>query len=164
MFSFHGMPKRTLRAGDPYYCHCQKTARLVAERLALPDEQWRLTFQSRFGRAEWLQPYTDKTLHKWAGDGVKRVDVVCPGFAADCLETLEEIAMLNKDAFLAAGGERLHYIPALNDRSDHIAALADLLGEHICGWPEAAPSHDEARTTAEAQARLRRAQALGAEQ
>jgi ferrochelatase len=164
LFSFHGMPKRTLRAGDPYYCHCHKTARLLAERLALPDERWRLTFQSRFGRAEWLQPYTDKTLHQWAGDGVKRVDVVCPGFSADCLETLEEIAMLNKDAFLAAGGERLHYIPALNDRPDHIAALADLLGEHICGWPETGHRHDEARATAEAQARLRRARAQGAEQ
>ena len=162
LFSFHGMPKRTLRLGDPYFCQCQKTARLVAERLALPQERWQLTFQSRFGRAEWLQPYTDKTLRQWARDGIKHVDVVCPGFSADCLETLEEIAMQNKEAFLAAGGARLHYIPALNDRPDHITALADLLAGHIQGWPEAGPAQDHEQSSEAAQARLRRAQALGA--
>jgi len=162
MFSFHGMPKRTLRLGDPYFCQCQKTARLVAERLALPEDRWQLTFQSRFGRAEWLQPYTDKTLHQWARDGIKKVDVICPGFSADCLETLEEIAMQNKEAYLEAGGERLHYIPALNTRPDHMAALADLLGRHSLGWPEAQPGQ-EAAIKAESQARQRRAQALGAE-
>lgn len=154
LFSFHGMPKRTLPLGDPYFCQCQKTARLVTERLALPEGRWHLSFQSRFGRAEWLQPYTDKTLRQWARDGVKRVDVICPGFAADCLETLEEIAMMNKEAFLAAGGERLHYIPALNDRPDHIAALADLIDRCSRDW------HGSAPPTAE---RLHRARALGAE-
>lgn len=164
LFSFHGLPKRTLRAGDPYYCHCQKTARLVAERLALPQERWQVTFQSRFGRAEWLQPYTDTTLRQWAHDGIKQVDVVCPGFSADCLETLEEIAMLNKETFLAAGGARLHYIPALNERPDHIAALANLLAKHLQGWPEAAPDQEIARSAEQARACLRRALDSGAEQ
>ncbi len=164
LFSFHGMPQRTLLAGDPYYCHCQKTARLIAERLGLPQERWALTFQSRFGRAEWLQPYTDKTLRHWARQGVKRVDVVCPGFAADCLETLEEIAMQNKESFLASGGTRLHYIPALNARPDHIAALVNILGTHIQGWPEAATDFDSTAIQNEAQTRMRRARELGAEQ
>ena len=163
LFSFHGMPKRTLLAGDPYYCHCQKTARLVSERLALSEGRWQLTFQSRFGRAEWLQPYTDKTLRQWARDGIKHVDVVCPGFSADCLETLEEIAMMNKEAFLAAGGARLHYIPALNDRPDHIAALTDLIGRHMQGWPEFIPDRNTSRLE-EARASQHRAQALGAKQ
>jgi len=154
LLSYHGMPKRTLRLGDPYFCHCQKTARLIAERLALPEGRWQISFQSRFGRAEWLQPYTDKTLRQWAREGFSRVDVVCPGFAADCLETLEEIAMMNKEAFLAAGGERLHYIPALNDRPDHIAALADLVDACSRDWWEGAPVAED---------RLRRARMLGAE-
>lgn len=162
LMSFHGMPKRTLQLGDPYFCHCQKTARLVAERLELSPERWQLTFQSRFGRAEWLQPYTDKTLREWAKTGIKHVDVICPGFAADCLETLEEIAMQNKETFLAEGGTRLHYIPALNDRPDHMAALTSLVGRHIQGWPEHAkginPASDEFQT------RLRRAQEKGAKQ
>jgi ferrochelatase len=164
LFSFHGMPKRTLLLGDPYYCHCQKTARLVAERLGLSQEQWQLTFQSRFGRAEWLQPYTDKTLREWVKQGIKNVDVVCPGFSADCLETLEEIAMQNKEAFLASGGERLHYISALNERPDHIAALVDLLESHIQGWPEAVSETDSTAILGEAQLRLSRAQVLGAKQ
>jgi ferrochelatase len=162
LFSFHGMPKRTLRAGDPYHCQCQKTARLVAERLGLPEERWQVAFQSRFGRAEWLQPYTDKTLRQWAHDGVKQVDVVCPGFAADCLETLEEIAMQNKETFLAAGGTALHYIPALNERADHIAALASLIDRHIQGWDN--PDHDAAFLEEQARASRRRALAGGAEQ
>jgi len=164
LFSFHGMPKRTLQAGDPYHCLCQKTARLAAERLSLPQERWQVSFQSRFGRAEWLQPYTDQTLRQWAREGIKEVDVVCPGFAADCLETLEEIAMQNNATFLAAGGKRLHYIPALNDRSDHIEALANLLSRHIQGWPEVAPGQDAVISREQAQASLRRARALGAEQ
>ena len=164
LFSFHGMPKRTLLLGDPYHCQCQKTARLVAERLQLAEGQWQLTFQSRFGRAEWLQPYTDKTLQAWAKSGVKQVDVVCPGFAADCLETLEEIAMQNKEDFLAAGGERLHYIPALNERADHLAALADLVFRNVQGWPEADARRDLEREASEAEAGRRRALALGAKQ
>jgi ferrochelatase len=162
LFSFHGMPKRTLLAGDPYHCHCQKTARLVAERLGLPVERWQVAFQSRFGRAEWLQPYTDKTLRQWAHDGVKQVDVVCPGFAADCLETLEEIAMQNKETFLAAGGSSLRYIPALNGRADHIEALVSLVDRHIQGWLN--PHDDPARLTERAQASQHRALAMGAEQ
>ena len=158
LFSFHGMPKRTLYAGDPYHCHCQKTARLVAERLDLPAERWQVAFQSRFGRAEWLQPYTDKTLRQWAHAGVKQVDVVCPGFAADCLETLEEIAMQNKETFLAAGGTRLRYIPALNERGDHIEALSRLVEKHIQGWPAADERSEDQRRTA-----LKLAQAMGAE-
>ncbi|MEK7323221.1 MAG: ferrochelatase [Pseudomonadota bacterium] len=162
LFSFHGMPKRTLLLGDPYHCQCLKTARLVAERLQLVQGEWQVTFQSRFGRAEWLQPYTDKTLRAWAKANVQRVDVVCPGFAADCLETLEEIAMLNKDAFLAAGGEQLHYIPALNDRADHMAALADLVLRDAHGWPEADAWWNAPRQTEAAEASRRRALALGA--
>jgi len=162
LFSFHGMPKRTLQAGDPYHCHCQKTARLVAERLGLEEERWRVAFQSRFGRAEWLQPYTDKTLRQWAHDGMKQVDVVCPGFAADCLETLEEIAMQNKETFLAAGGMNLRYIPALNARADHIAALQGLIDGHLQGWLN--PDHDSLLLKEQAQASRRRALARGAEQ
>jgi len=162
LFSFHGMPKRTLLAGDPYHCHCQKTARLVAERLGLPAERWQVAFQSRFGRAEWLQPYTDKTLRQWAHDGVKQVDVVCPGFAADCLETLEEIAMQNKETFLAAGGSGLRYIPALNERADHIEALAGLIDRNLQDWVK--PSDDPARLEERAQASHQRALALGAQQ
>ena len=161
LFSFHGMPKRTLRAGDPYHCHCQKTARMVAERLGLPAERWQVAFQSRFGRAEWLQPYTDKTLRQWAQAGLKQVDVVCPGFSADCLETLEEIAMQNKETFLAAGGARLHYIPALNERVDHIEALANLIDTHIQGWVETVSGYSAERS--EGKARLQRATALGAD-
>ena len=164
LFSFHGMPKRTLLAGDPYHCHCQKTARLVAERLGLPAGRWQVAFQSRFGRAEWLQPYTDKTLRQWAHAGVKQVDVVCPGFAADCLETLEEIAMLNKKAFLGAGGTSLRYVPALNERVDHIEALVSLIETHIQGWAETRSDHTSSRLHEQAQASRQRASALGAKQ
>lgn len=163
LFSFHGMPKRTLLLGDPYHCQCQKTARLVAERLQLGEGQWQVSFQSRFGRAEWLQPYTDKTLQFWAQQGVRRVDVACPGFSADCLETLEEIAMLNKDAFLVSGGERLHYISALNERPDHIAMLADLVLSHTQGWPETSATWNASRHALAAEDAWRRAHTLGAE-
>lgn len=163
LFSFHGMPKRTLLLGDPYHCQCHKTARLVAERLRLGDGQWQVSFQSRFGRAEWLQPYTDKTLETWARQGMRRVDVVCPGFSADCLETLEEIAMLNKDGFVAAGGEDLHYIGALNERPDHIAMLADLVISHAQGWPESSPGWNASRHAAALEETRRRALAMGAE-
>jgi len=163
LFSFHGMPRRTLLLGDPYHCECHKTARLVAERLQLSDGQWQVSFQSRFGRAEWLQPYTDKTLQSWAKQGTRHVDVVCPGFSADCLETLEEIAMLNKDAFLLAGGERLHYIGALNERPDHIAMLADLVLSHAQGWPETSAAWNASRQAVAAEDSRRRARALGAE-
>jgi len=134
LFSFHGLPKRYLLAGDPYHCQCYKTARLIAEKLQLKEDQWKLTFQSRFGREEWLQPYTDKTLEAMAKEKVKSVDVFCPGFSADCVETLEEIDMLNREIFLEAGGEKFQYIPALNDSEDHIEAIYQLAMKHMQGW------------------------------
>jgi ferrochelatase len=134
LLSFHGIPVRYEEAGDPYPRQCRRTANLLAEALGLPYERWLLTFQSRFGREKWLQPYTDETLKKWGAAGIRKVDVVCPGFAADCLETLEEIALLNRGFFLAAGGGRFRYIPALNDRPEHVRALADLVERHVQGW------------------------------
>lgn len=137
LMSFHGLPKKSLELGDPYYCECRKTARLLAEKLGLAEEQYRVTFQSRFGRAEWLQPYTAATLEELGKQGVKRLDVVCPGFVADCLETLEEIAMEGKATFLNAGGGDYRYIPALNEHPRWIAALATIVREHLAGWPVA---------------------------
>jgi ferrochelatase len=135
LFSFHGVPRYTLDKGDPYHCLCQKTGRLVAEELELEEDQWTLSFQSRVGRDEWLRPYTDETVVELAGKGIGRLDVACPGFSADCLETLEEIAMQNAEFFEDAGGESLHYIPALNARDDHIDFLTTLIGQHTHGWP-----------------------------
>ena len=163
LFSFHGLPKRNLLAGDPYHCHCQKTARLLAERLELPAEHWAIAFQSRFGRAEWLQPYTSALLADWAKAGVKSVDVVCPGFAADCLETLEEIAIENRRIFLDAGGERFRYLPALNDSPAHIGFLVELIGRHAAGWPEFAAACAAELAAAERATRRQRALALGAD-
>ncbi|MFT5425350.1 MAG: ferrochelatase [Gammaproteobacteria bacterium] len=131
LFSFHGIPKAYFEAGDPYYCECHKTARLVAEKLNLNEEEWMLTFQSRFGPKEWLKPYTDITLKELAQAGTKSVDVVCPGFSADCLETLEEIDMQNRKFFIEAGGENFSYIPALNDRPAHISTLANIIQKYI---------------------------------
>ena len=155
LLSFHGIPKRCLLAGDPYHCECHVTARLIAEQLELPQERWQVAFQSLFGREEWLKPYTNETLESWGKSGVKSVDIVCPGFSADCLETLEEMAMLNRGVFLKAGGERYNYIPALNDRPDHIQALATLAAKHTQGW------HDE-NATWDAAASRRRAVEMGA--
>lgn len=163
LFSFHGTPKRFFTEGDPYYCHCQKTARLVAERLGLEADRWQLTFQSIFGREEWLNPYTIDTLRELGTDGIKSVDIICPGFSADCLETLEEITVENRDAYLAAGGEHFHYIPALNDRPDHIQALAGLVQKHLAGWPEAAPDWNAAQHEEESRRRWQRALSFGAE-
>ena len=141
LFSFHGIPQRYADAGDPYPRHCRETARLAAARLGLPRERWVVSFQSLFGREEWLRPYTDQTIRQLAADGVRRLDVVCPGFSADCLETIEEIDEENRAVFLAAGGERYRYVPALNDRPDHVRALAELALESLHGWvaPAAAP-------------------------
>ena len=136
LFSFHGIPKRYVLNGDPYFCHCQKTARLVAEKLKLAPDQWSISFQSRVGREEWLRPYTDQQVMAFGDEGLKNLDVVCPGFASDCLETLEEIAMQNHEFFQAHGGEHLRYIPALNARDDHARALCELVIRHACGWPE----------------------------
>ena len=160
LMSFHGVPRRTLNLGDPYHCECQKTGRLLAEALGLRKEEYRVTFQSRFGRAEWLKPYTAETLETLGRAKTRRLDVICPGFVADCLETLEEIAMEGKTTFLNAGGGEYRYIPALNERPLWINALADLTLTHLAGWlPE---SWDESAEQEEAAARLQRARALGA--
>lgn len=143
IFSFHGLPKRNLELGDPYHCECHQTARLIAEKLNLQEAQWRLTFQSRFGKAEWMQPYTIKTMGELPGEGVKSIDVFCPGFSADCIETLEEISLENRDVFLQAGGESFSYIPALNAETAHINALANIVMKHAQGWPETSSSHIE---------------------
>ena len=132
--SFHGQPRRTDELGDPYRAECLLTARLLGEALALAPEKLKVTFQSRFGAAAWLQPYTQPTIEALADSGLKRVDAICPGFAADCLETLEEIAMLCRNAFLAHGGEALRYIPCMNERPDWIEALATLVRRHLEGW------------------------------
>lgn len=133
--SFHGVPERTLHLGDPYHCECQKTARLLAAHLGLEQDRYSVTFQSRFGKAKWLEPYTEPTLRALAQRGLARVDVVCPGFTGDCLETLEEIAQEGRHAFLAAGGKEFHYIPCLNDEPAWIAALGELAQRHLAGWP-----------------------------
>jgi ferrochelatase len=134
LMSFHGLPERFVRAGDPYARQCEAGARALAARLGLRDEQWRLSYQSRFGRERWLQPATDATLEALAQSGRHKVDVICPGFAVDCLETLEEIAMENSARFRARGGE-LRYIPALNATPRHATALAMLARRHLQGWP-----------------------------
>ncbi len=136
LLSFHGLPKANLAAGDPYFCECHKTARLLAEELKLEDSQWALSFQSRMGVEQWLTPYTDKTLTEWAQQGIKNVHVACPGFSADCLETLEEINMQNRELFLNAGGEQYHYIPALNDSDEHIEMMASLIEPQIELWQQ----------------------------
>ncbi|MCL2876295.1 MAG: ferrochelatase [Betaproteobacteria bacterium] len=132
--SFHGQPVRTNKLGDPYRAECLTTARLLREALALPPEALRVTFQSRFGCGKWLEPHTLPTLESLAASGVKRVDVVCPGFVADCLETLEEIAILCRDAFLARGGEAFHAISCLNSRPEWVNALDGLVRWHLVGW------------------------------
>lgn len=162
LFSFHGIPERYHRHGDPYPCQCRKSARLVAERLGLPDDAWSVAFQSRFGRDPWVKPYTDATLREWARAGVKRVDVVSPGFAADCLETLEELAVENRDLFLGAGGGEYSYIRALNDDPLHMDLLESLVLRHASGWPETAPAWDAATADAECDASRERALAAGA--
>ena len=126
LMSFHGLPQRYVDSGDPYRSECEATARALAAALDLPGERWLMSFQSRFGREPWLQPYTDELLRVW-GRERRRVDVMCPGFAADCLETLEEIGMQNRAWFLEAGGAQFRYIPALNDRADHVRALAQIV-------------------------------------
>ncbi|TAH52613.1 MAG: ferrochelatase [Betaproteobacteria bacterium] len=157
VLSFHGVPRRTLDLGDPYHCECHKTGRLVAEALNLPAGRAVVTFQSRFGKAEWLQPYTQPTLEALAKAGTRRVDVICPGFVSDCLETLEEIAMECKAAFLAQGGETFHYIPCLNERHEWINALTELARRNLGNWL------DTPKATADRLAASRqRAVALGA--
>jgi ferrochelatase len=164
VMSFHGVPKRTLMMGDPYHCECYKTARLIAEKCGLSKDDYLVTFQSRFGKAEWLQPYTAPTLEKLAAEGVKRLDVMCPGFTSDCLETLEEIAMEAKADFLAAGGTEYRYIPCLNESNTWIDAMADLVVSHTQGWPvNLSDAQQQARLT-DAETGRRQALALGANQ
>ncbi len=158
VLSFHGLPRRSLDLGDPYHCHCHKTARLLVGELGLEAKQCAITFQSRFGRAEWLKPYTAETLVALAKQGKGRVDVVCPGFVSDCLETLEEIGIEGKQAFLRAGGKDFHAIPCLNEHPMWIAALADVVQRNLQGWL-ADPPNAQAREMT----RLR-AQAIGARQ
>jgi protoporphyrin/coproporphyrin ferrochelatase len=134
VLSFHGIPQRSLLLGDPYHCQCHKTARLLAEALGLRKEEWLVTFQSRFGKAKWLEPYTEPTLQQLAASGLQRVDLMCPGFAADCLETLEEIDQEARAAFKAAGGREFHYIPCLNDQAEGMRALAAVAERHLQGW------------------------------
>ena len=149
VFSFHGVPERSLLLGDPYHCECHKTARLLAEGLGLKKDEWLVTFQSRFGKAKWLEPYTEPTLVALARQGVTRVDVMCPGFTSDCLETLEEIAQEARDAFLGAGGRGFEYIPALNDQHEWIAALAGVAMQHLQGWEIVASDQAAARRRSE---------------
>jgi len=153
VMSFHGVPERTLHLGDPYHCECQKTARLVAGRLGLEPGQYSVTFQSRFGKAKWLEPYTEPSLIALAKRGTSRVDVICPGFTADCLETLEEIAMEARNAFIAAGGKAFHYIPCLNDTMPFIAALGALCERHLAGWDTKTPPDPAALARSAALAR-----------
>jgi ferrochelatase len=132
--SFHGIPKSYFEKGDPYYCHCQKTARLLRERLGWSEERLRVTFQSRFGPEEWLQPYTDKTVEALARSGVRRLAVLTPGFVADCLETIEEIGVENADIFRAAGGTDFARIPCLNDSDDGMAVIEHVVRRELRGW------------------------------
>ncbi|MEX8519104.1 MAG: ferrochelatase [Leptothrix sp. (in: b-proteobacteria)] len=160
VMSFHGVPERTLQLGDPYHCECHKTGRLLATALGLLPEQYSLTFQSRFGKAKWLEPYTEPTLAKLAKNGLKSVQVICPGFVADCLETLEEIAMECRNTFLSASGKQYDYIPCLNDDPAWIEALSGLVRQHGQGWPL---TNATQTSTAELEAQRLRALALGAE-
>lgn len=143
LFSFHGIPQSYATLGDPYPAQCAATAQKLVRRLGLSEDQWLLTFQSRFGRTPWLQPYTDATLKRLGSERVAHVQVVCPGFAADCLETLEEIDQQNREIFLSAGGGALGYIPALNDNDAHIDALANLVQRNLAGWLESEHGGDE---------------------
>jgi ferrochelatase len=157
VLSFHGIPRRSLDRGDPYHCFCQATGRLLAQELGLEKKQWMLTFQSRFGRAEWLRPYTATAIAALAKEGEERVDVFCPGFVADCLETLEEIGIEGKRIFERAGGKELRLIPSLNEHPAWIAALADLVLRQLAGWIAMPPD------AAAREATLLRAKAAGAQ-
>jgi len=158
VLSFHGLPRRLLDLGDPYHCHCHKTARLLLTELGIPSAQCVVTFQSRFGKAEWLKPYTVDVLATLAREGAGRVDVFCPGFVSDCLETLEEIGIEGRQAFLAAGGGEFHAIPCLNEHPLWIAALTDLVLAHLDGWLSPPPDAQACAAT------LLRARAMGAKQ
>jgi ferrochelatase len=163
LMSFHGVPKRTLLLGDPYHCECHKTARLLAKQLGLSHGQYIVSFQSRLGKAEWLQPYTAPTLQSLAKNGVKRVDVICPGFISDCLETLEEIDIEGRRDFLTAGGKEFHYIPCLNESSAWITALSEIAEQHMKGWPTVMTGPEREMQQREASVSRLEAHRLGAE-
>lgn len=160
VLSFHGLPRFTLDKGDPYHCECQKTARMLSNELGLKDDKVMVTFQSRFGRAEWLKPYTIEAMAALGKRKIGRVDVFCPGFVSDCLETLEEIAIENKTVFLKAGGRQFNYIACLNERHEWIQALARIAAENLHGWVSA--EFDRAASEVSAHASRTRAIALGA--
>jgi len=164
LFSFHGIPLRYFRNGDPYHCLCHKTARLVAEELGLPDDRWEVSFQSLFGREEWLKPYTENTIRALAASGVESLDVICAGFSADCLETLDEIDREYRHVWVEAGGndDAYRYVRALNDRPGHVEFLCDLLLDHLQGWVAPAGDWDRERARAEADASRERAETLAA--
>ena len=162
VMSFHGLPRRNLDLGDPYHCECLKTGRLLAQALDLRAEEYTVTFQSRFGRARWLEPYTADAVRALARAGLARIDVICPGFAADCLETLEEIGLEARGEFLMNGGRQFHLIPCLNDSPGFVGALADLIERQVQGWPVRIQER-EARNTLAGQT-AQRARALGAAQ
>ena len=160
--SYHGIPKRYLTNGDPYHCLCHKTSRLLAERLGIEPDGIRTVFQSRVGREEWLRPYCDETMKTLPDEGVTSIDVICPAFSADCLETIEEISGENREYFEEHGGKRFRYIPCLNDRDDHVHFLGDLLERHAQGWPEADHARDRERIGRERLATAAHAVALKA--
>ncbi len=162
LFSFHGIPRDYFLNGDPYHCLCLKTARLVAERIGLPEDRWAVSFQSRVGNKEWLRPYTDETLKDWGAQGLRSVQVIAPGFSSDCLETIEELDVENRGYFTAAGGGSFDYIPCLNDGAEHIGMLADLVERHTCGWPGLG-SEAPASAARSLEERASRARAAGAE-
>jgi protoporphyrin/coproporphyrin ferrochelatase len=162
VMSFHGVPQRSLEMGDPYFCECHKTGRLLAQALDLAPEQFVITFQSRFGKAKWLEPYTAATVKALAQQGVKSLDVICPGFVSDCLETLEEIAMEVREDFVHAGGQSYRYIACLNATADFTQGLSGLAQEHLQGWPAHAAltaSLEEAAIQREERARSKGARA-----
>jgi ferrochelatase len=160
VLSFHGVPRFSLDRGDPYHCECHKTARLLAQELGIDSEMVVTAFQSRFGRAEWLKPYTMDTMKLLGKAKTRRVDVFCPGFVSDCLETLEEIAIENKAAFLRAGGKEFHHIPCLNDLHEWVQALARIVADHLHGW--ASSDFDRGKAEREAQLSASRAKKMGA--
>ena len=156
IISFHGVPRKTLDMGDPYHCECQKTGRLLAEALELASDRYQVCFQSRFGFAQWLEPYTSEILEELGKQKTKRVDVVCPGFVSDCLETLEEIALEGREIFTGAGGGEFHYIPSLNEHPLWIEAIRNIIQTHLTGWADQRLSDDAAERS------CRRALSLGA--
>jgi ferrochelatase len=161
LISFHGVPRYTLDKGDPYHCSCHKTGRLLAEALGLESHRYLVCFQSRFGRAEWIKPYLAQTLEQLGKQKTRRVDVICPGFSSDCLETLEEIAMEGKATFLNSGGGEFHYIPALNEREEWIHAMVEIVRAHLHGWIDSDQNRERAQQALDLTRQL--ALAMGAE-